>query len=67
MEEYFPRMNHREFYLFLLLAFFVKFMLRSNKLFLIIYRGLQKIDDFLLARVGFLKKWSWVTVLELCR
>jgi len=66
LREDFSQVNHREFYLFSLLA--ILFIpLRSKKLFETILKKLIVVDNFLCHYFPFLKKYCWITVIELIK
>ena len=62
---HFSGWEHREFYLFSLLAFVWYYGLRSRTLFRCTLAVLQPVDRMLFAFVPFLRRYAWVTVLRL--
>lgn len=60
----FSRWEHKEFYLFSLIAFFWYYVLRNKKLFHATLKFLSPIDEFLFRLVPPLSNLAWVTIVK---
>jgi ubiquinone/menaquinone biosynthesis C-methylase UbiE len=64
MSKSFSHWEHREFYLFSLAAFFWYYVLRSERLFQLTLKHLNKVDTCTFTMIPFLRRFAWVTVIR---
>lgn len=60
----FSRCEHREFYLFSLVAFFWYYVIRNRKLFQFTLGRLASVDSYLFKTLPFARKYAWVAVIR---